>query len=289
MAWIELHITTSASKAPLLSEALSACGASAVTFHDGGNQPIDEPTQTTPRIWEQTIVIGLFEKADWQVDFETHFSAFGNEIAVKEVADTDWVRQSLDRFQPMRFGKRLWICPSWQTPVESEAVNVILDPGLAFGTGSHPTTALCLEWIEQNIIGGTVIDYGCGSGILGIAAYKLGASRVYAVDNDPEALAVARENAKQNGIQCADFITLSPGEALPATDFVIANILAGPLTELSEHLSSLTKPDGYLILSGILAEQAQNISKSYGLWYNMKHPVFKEEWALLEGIRANNN
>ena len=207
------------------------------------------------------------------------------------IKEIDGVRLTLDRFQPIQFGDRLWICPSWQKPVEPNAVNVILDPGLAFGTGSHPTTALCLEWLEKNKVKDcTVIDYGRGSGILGIAAYKLGAAKVYAVDHDPNALDSALNNARQNDIQGNDFIALLPENMqIEPADIVIANILAGPLLALCDQLASLTKPGGYIVLSGILANQVQNITKSYNVWYNVNQPVFKDEWALLEGIRANNN
>lgn len=288
MSWIELHITASKDQATRIGEELAAFGADAVTFSDGGNQPIFEPSPTTPRIWEETIVVGLFAKQRITDAILKHFQNYG--ICLKEVADTDWVRLSLDNFQPMRFGDRLWICPSWHLPPDPLAVNVILDPGLAFGTGSHATTALCLEWLAKHVIQGNLIDYGCGSGILGIAALKLGAFRVYAIDNDPQALEFAKANAEQNHIQDHDFITLLPEKALiPAADCLIANILAKPLITLAAEFASLTKVGGNLVLSGILDYQVQDIINAYKPWYSIQEPVFKGEWVLLEGIRANNN
>ena len=295
MSWTELHIATSADQAVRLGEELTDFGAKAVTFHDGGDQPLYEPAPTTPRVWEETIVIGLFEKQQMNDTLVHYFETQKNAgrahaISVKDVQETDWVRLSLETFKPMCFGQRLWICPSWYAPPQPEAVNVILDPGLAFGTGSHATTALCLEWLDQQVNAGQVIDYGCGSGILGIAALKLGATQVYAIDNDPQALLSARNNAEQNKIKTTDFITLFPEEqAIPPADIVIANILAKPLIDLAPQLAALTKMGGYIALSGILANQVQDISNAYRPWYNMQQPVFKGEWALLAGIRANNN
>lgn len=296
MPWIELHITTSAKHANELSDQLTSLGAKAVTFKDGGNQPIYEPSHSTPRVWEETIVTGLFAfeyplssvithlENDQKEGLITHFQ-------LKEMADEDWVRASLDSFKPMKFGKRLWICPSWQTPPDQQGINIILDPGLAFGTGTHPTTALCLEWLAENIHSEQwVIDYGCGSGILGIAALKLGAVEVAAVDHDPQALETAKENGIQNNLYPPNFTTFFPDELIKKqADLIIANILAKPLIELAETFAKLTKLNGKIILSGILKGHIEDVIDAYKPWYTMQQPVSKEEWVRLVGIRSNNN
>lgn len=289
MSWKELHIITTADKADEISDQLSLFGANAVTFRDGGDDPIFEPTASTPRVWAKTIVIGLF---DSELDLSPLLKQLNDTINIVDVPDEDWVRRSLDSFKPMKFGEKLWVCPSWQTPPEPNAINLILDPGLAFGTGSHPTTSLCLEWLEKNIIlGQQIIDYGCGSGILGIAALKLGAKKVFAIDNDPQALEAAIHNSQQNGCHPSVFTTFLPEKTPPdikKADLVIANILAQPLVELAPKLASLTRIGGKILLSGILINQIESINKAYKNWYIMQHPISKGEWVSLVGIRANN-
>lgn len=292
MAWTELHITTTAEHIDALSEQLFSWDASAVTLHDGGNQPIFEPSPTTPRVWDKTVLIGLFEETiDTNLIAAQLFKhAAVEDIAIKKVADEDWVRRCLDSFTPLTFGKRLWVCPSWQQPPSPDSVNVILDPGLAFGTGTHETTSLCLEWLDEHITSQkNVIDYGCGSGILGIAALKLGAKNVIAIDNDPQALVSAAQNAERNDLQPDVFKTFLP-ESAPKlqADLVIANILATPLITLSETLAGLTRPGGNIVLSGILNTQVEDICSTYSRWFVMHPPVFKGDWVRLTGIRANN-
>lgn len=286
--WNEIHITAIADEAEHISSLLTEFGASAITFRDGGDHPIFEPTHHTQRIWPKTIIIGLFDET---IDINPVLSLL-NKYDVKnlEIADEDWVRRSLDSFKPISFGNKLWVCPSWQTPPDPTAINLILDPGLAFGTGSHPTTALCLEWLDKNIVQNQeVIDYGCGSGILGMAALKLGAKRVYAVDNDPQALRSSEDNRQQNNIQPSVFTTHLP-EDVPnvQADLIIANILAQPLIELAPTLAFLTRPGGKILISGVLSDQAEGINNVYKHWYTMQQPVFKGEWVRLVGIRANN-
>lgn len=288
MPWKELHITTTADQADKIGDQLSEFGASAITFHDGGDQPIFEPSKTTPRIWEKTVVVGLFDSELDLSPLKNQLSTY--DVITVDVADEDWVRRSLDSFQPIKFGKKLWVTPSWQSPPEPEAINVVLDPGLAFGTGSHPTTSLCLTWLDENIQSEQqVIDYGCGSGILGIAALKLGAKQVFAVDNDEQALESANQNCKQNNLHPPVFVTFLP-EDLPIiqADLVIANILAQPLINLAPTLAALTRPGGKILLSGILTDQVENIIIAYNHWFRMQQPVFKEKWVSLAGIRANN-
>ncbi len=288
MPWKELHIITTADKADAISDQLSNFGANAITFRDGGDDPIFEPSLNTPRIWAKTIVIGLFDNT---LDISPLLEQLSDYVVhMIDIPDEDWVRRSLDSFKPMKFGKKLWVCPSWQTPPDPDAINLILDPGLAFGTGSHPTTSLCLAWLDENIQSEQqVIDYGCGSGILGIAALKLGAKSVFAIDHDIQALESANHNSRQNDFYPPVFTTFLP-ENMPdiKADLVIANILAQPLLELAPKLASLTCFGGKILLSGILYDQVEGINNVYKNWYIMQHPISKGEWVNLVGIRANN-
>ncbi len=295
MSWIELEITASEEHVSDLSEQLSTFGAVAVTLHDGGDRPILEPTKTTPIIWKKTVIIGLFTNDIELTPILSYFEQQKTEgtiqeLSVKEIADQDWVRLSLDTFKPMHFGNRLWVSPSWQTLPKPDAVNVILDPGLAFGTGTHATTSLCLEWLDQNIQSEKlVIDYGTGSGILGISALKLGAKQVFAVDNDPDALITARENGEQNQLFPPAFITYLPNELPEAkADLIIANILTQPLLTLAPLFAKLSQPGGKIVLSGILRVDAEKIFDAYSKNYTMQKPIFKDDWALLVGTRDIN-
>lgn len=201
--------------------------------------------------------------------------------------DKDWERQWMDRFEPLKFGSRLWVCPSWKPVPDPMAVNLMLDPGLAFGTGSHPTTALCLQWIaEQDWQGKTVIDYGCGSGILAIGAMLMGAKRVLGVDNDTQALTATKDNAQRNGI-AAQAIPVFLPENTPkeAVDVMLANILAGPLIDMAAHLAELTKARGLITLSGILEQQADAVVKAYSPWFDMHTVASKDEWVRIDGIK----
>ena len=189
----------------------------------------------------------------------------------------------MDNFHPMKFGQRLWICPSWREVPEPNAVNVMLDPGLAFGTGTHPTTALCLEWLESlDLSGKTVIDFGCGSGILAIAAIKLGAHKVVGIDIDPQALLASKDNAERNGV--ADKLEVYLPQEQPqnlVADVVVANILAGPLRELSTVIASLVKPNGDLAMSGVLDTQAQDVATYYNGVFNIEPIKELNEWCEL--------
>jgi len=203
---------------------------------------------------------------------------------IREVADQDWVRLTQDQFDPIRVSARLWIVPSWHDIPDPTAINIILDPGLAFGTGSHPTTRLCLDWLDRHMTSScSVIDYGCGSGILAIAAAKLGAARVQGVDIDPQAVLSSRDNAKRNAA-IARFSDVNDAPPDPA-DIVLANILSNPLKVLAPLLAQLTVPGGTLVLSGILQPQAADVAEAYRSWFAIEPPVVDEGWVRLSGTR----
>lgn len=297
MSWIELRVTTTADYADSLGDQLILLGAHAVTFQDAGDQPIYEPDPANTHFWQDTIVVGLFEdslKPEPLLTYMEDQQAVGliKHAALNNLADQDWERICLDAFKPMQFGERLWVCPSWHTPPDATAVNVMLDPGLAFGTGTHPTTALCLAWLEQQIQGAPVVmDYGCGSGILGLAALKLGARLVIAVDNDPQALEATLKNSQRNPEVASRLQTFFPPDLDGmdvSVDVLIANILAGPLVELAPRFATLTHAGSDLLLSGILPEQAESVMQAYAPWFDFKKPIMqKNEWVRLEGKRKN--
>lgn len=291
MSWLELKIDTSAQLAPALGDALSEYGALSVTFSDTRDEPVFEPDVGTTPLWLHTRVIGLFDTSS-DVDavlaqLQQRFGAAAiTSTSVQPLADQAWERTWMDHFVPTRFGNRLWICPSWCAPPDPDAVNIFMDPGLAFGTGTHPTTALCLEWLDahppENQL---VIDYGCGSGILAIAAAKLGAQRVIGVDHDPQALLATRENAQRNHVE--NRIETYLPEQMPnlVADVILANILANPLRELAAQFARSIKPGGLLVMSGILIEQATDTCAAYTSQFTMRAAVTKQEWARLDGTR----
>ncbi len=295
MPWIQLKINASEETAEKIGNILSGSGAVAVTFMDSQDTPIFEPLPGETLLWGDTDVTGLYDAAtDMQpilaILAKTKVLGPDFRYKIEQLEDKDWEREWMENFHPMQFGERLWICPSWRPVPDENAVNVMLDPGLAFGTGTHPTTALCLEWLDsQDLTGKTVVDFGCGSGILAIAALKLGAERVVGVDIDPQAILASRDNAQRNGV--ADKIELYLPDDQPddlKADIVVANILAAPLRELSGLIVSFLKPEGKLALSGILEDQAQELNQLYGQYCTMDEPKFDSEWARLSGqIKAD--
>ena len=203
---------------------------------------------------------------------------------LRSVPDEDWVAKSREQFGPIRVSAHLWIVPTWRAPPEPEAINLVLDPGLAFGTGSHPSTRLCLQWLERSIAGGeTVLDYGCGSGILAIAALKLGALRAVGVDIDPDAVTAARANARRNGVAGEFFEGRAP--LTFTADVVIANILANPLKVLAPMLASRCSHGGRIALSGILSDQASEVQSCYSPWIAFAPPAEAEGWVCLSGVK----
>ncbi|MCK2150764.1 MULTISPECIES: 50S ribosomal protein L11 methyltransferase [Marinobacter] len=297
MPWIQLQIPADPDNADQLEDLLMEMGADAVSMEDAADQPLYEPDPGTTPLWSQTTVTGLFQSdrdidqlcADVRDLWHQATQQSLPDIDVTLVEDKDWERAWMDDFQPLKFGERLWIVPSWHDAPEPDAANLMLDPGLAFGTGTHPTTALCLEWLDgQDMQNRQVTDYGCGSGILGLAALLLGADHVVGVDTDPQALDASRENARRNGV-ADDRLSLYLPENEPnaATDVMLANILAQPLIGLAPHLAKLTKPGGDLVLSGILSHQAREVMAAYEPWFIMDEPVQREEWIRLTGRRHN--
>lgn len=296
MPWVQLTLSSSPENSEFLEDMLLLCGAGAVSMLDGADQPVFEPIKGTTPLWQDTQVMGLFEAdtdADALLDYlcngwkATFANAPFPNYKLEILEDKDWERQWMDRFEPLKFGSRLWVCPSWKPVPDPMAVNLMLDPGLAFGTGSHPTTALCLQWIaEQDWQGKTVIDYGCGSGILAIGAMLMGAKRVLGVDNDTQALTATKDNAQRNGI-AAQAIPVFLPENTPkeAVDVMLANILAGPLIDMAAHLAELTKARGLITLSGILEQQADAVVKAYSPWFDMHTVASKDEWVRIDGIK----
>lgn len=290
MAWVQIRLNSTDRQAEAISEFLEEIGAVSVTFMDSQDTPIFEPLPGETRLWGNTDVVALF---DAETDMALIVGALKASGLVSEdfshkieqIEDKDWEREWMDNFHPMQFGKRLWICPSWREVPDPNAVNVMLDPGLAFGTGTHPTTALCLQWLDSlDLNGKTVIDFGCGSGILAIAALKLGAEKAIGIDIDPQAILASENNAKANGVgdRLQLFLAKDQPKELQA-DVVVANILAGPLKELAPNIITLVKPNGYLGLSGILATQAESVCEAYQAAFSLDTVVEKEEWCRITG------
>ncbi|KPQ02970.1 50S ribosomal protein L11 methyltransferase [Marinobacter sp. HL-58] len=295
MPWIQLQIPADPDTADQLEDLLMEMGAEAVSMEDAADQPLYEPDPGTTPLWHQTSVTGLFGsdrdieelcaavKDAWHQQTQQSLP----DISVTLVEDKDWEREWMDDFKPLRFGERLWIVPSWHDAPDPHAANLLLDPGLAFGTGTHPTTALCLEWLDgQDMESRQVIDYGCGSGILGLAALLLGADHVIGVDTDPQALEASRENARRNKVE-EDRLDLFLPSDEPDTmaDVMLANILAQPLIGLAPRLAAKVKPGGHLVLSGILSNQAREVMEAYEPWFVMDEPEQREEWIRLTGRR----
>ncbi len=291
MSWLQLRLAISPDQASDLEDRLLELGAVSVTFMDAEDQPIFEPDLGTTPLWSNTHLLALFE-ADTDPDtLISHLTLLcGGQLpdySLEQLEDQDWERSWMDNFQPMRFGQRLWIVPSWHQAPEPEAVNLLLDPGLAFGTGTHPTTALCLEWLDNEpLTGKTLIDFGCGSGILAIAALLLGADQAIGTDIDPQALEASRDNAQRNGIADQRFSLYLP-EAMPPqpAEVLVANILAGPLVSLAPQLASLVLPGGRIALSGILAEQTDEILAAYRPWFNLDPVTERDGWIRVSGTR----
>ncbi len=279
-----------------LAEALEAQGALSTELADADAGTADESALfaepgADPGVWPRCRVLALLPGAgDAARALEAALAQSGatalDPPEFDTLEDTDWVRETQRQFEPIRVGERLWIVPTWHVAPDAGAVNLVLDPGAAFGTGSHPTTRLCLRWLEAQVKGGeTVLDYGCGSGILAIAALRLGAARACAVDIDPLALEAARYNASTNGVSLEVRATGSP-LALEA-DLTVANILANPLRMLAPLLATHTRPGGRLALSGILAPQADGVLAAYAPYFDCAPQAQDGDWVCLAGVRRS--
>lgn len=287
--WLQLSIDCSETEAPLLELVFEDLGALSVTLGDAGEQPLLETPPDSQQLWHHTQVSALFEGTQDPRQLRASLASFLDPEMVdrlrwQRIEDKIWERVWLDHFKPMAFGRRLWVCPAGESIERQDAVVVQLDPGLAFGTGTHPTTALCLEWLDaQPLAGKTILDYGCGSGILAIAALKLGAASAVAVDHDQQALIASRDNAIKNGV--AERLTTCLPDELPKTrfDLLVANILAGPLIQLAERFAQLIRPGGHFALSGILADQGPEVAANYQRFATLSSPRQCQEWLLLSG------
>lgn len=290
MSWVQLKLNATAETAEKIADLLMKNGAQSATMTDAHDTPVFEPLPGETLLWGDTDVMGLFP-ADF--DLEPLIALLKRKkgllpelrYKLEQLEDKDWIREWMDQFHPMQFGQRLWICPSWREIPDKNAVNVLLDPGLAFGTGTHATTRLCLEWLEsQDLSGKTVVDFGCGSGILAIAALKLGANRVVGIDIDPQAIQASHENAKRNGVEGQLELYLPEDQPKEfVADFVVANILAGPLCSLSQILLSYLKPGGAFALSGILESQITAVADVYKETTELDQPAVLDEWVRLTG------
>lgn len=291
MAWIQLTLTTKKDYARALGDIFMANGAQAVTYRDAKDAPIFEPPPGEVQLWALTQVTGLYPA---EIDMrpvlnnlqKVSFLTKPLQYKTDQLEDKDWEREWMDNFKPIDFGHNLWIVPSWHQAPQPKATNILLDPGMAFGTGTHPTTSMCLQWIaEQNLTDQQVVDFGCGSGILGIAALKRGAVYCLGTDIDQQALIATRENAELNGVAERFDVYLPEQAPTLQVDVVIANILAGPLQELAPILLSYLKPGGTLAMSGILARQAEAVMNAYADHIDFAPVRQQESWCFLHGQR----
>jgi ribosomal protein L11 methyltransferase len=293
MAWVSLKIEAQDETADLISDTLMDLGALSAIIEDANAETVDEqpifgePGDPPPGIWQQNLVSALFDE---NVDIEATISALQQQTKLTELGYTteiiqeqDWVRATQSQFDPIKITDNLWIVPTWHAP-QPNALNIVLDPGLAFGTGSHPTTHLCLAWLTQAVkTGQSVLDYGCGSGILAIAAKKSGAGKVVGVDIDKQAIQSSVYNAEQNQV-AVEFFTANQFQA-ESFDIVVANILSSALTVLAPALASACKAGGKIALSGILKEQASAVSAIYAEWFEIDTPQTMDAWVLLTGTK----
>ena len=298
MPFLQLTLSIGSADPEPFEDALMEVGASSITLEDAEDSPVLEPAPGTTPLWPRVKLKALFDRdvaRDQVLDALRGVGKSAADAQFEVIEDRVWEREWLKDFKPMRFGHRLWICPGGQLPSVESPLTVheslppciiSLDPGLAFGTGTHPTTALCLEWLDgHDVRGQRVIDFGCGSGVLAIAAAKLGAREVIAVDIDPQALQATRDNATRN--QVAERIAVSGVEDMPSAsaEVVLANILAEPLKMLAPRFAELVTPGGRIVLSGILALQAREVAEQYAPWFDIEPTTLRDDWARLEGIR----
>ncbi len=286
IAWQQLHCTPPKTLIDAVSDWLTEQGSIAVTYTDAGSEAIYEPKPNEILLWNKTQLTALFPiEMDLMSIIDAAKLLFPElTFTTETLAEQNWIRSWMDDFKPLCFGKHTWMMPSNHSIVDNEAINILLDPGLAFGTGTHPTTALCLEWLDQHDIKNKiVVDYGCGSGILAIAAKKHGAKKVYAIDYDAQALIATRENAERNQVEIE---ILSP-EQLPdglVANIVLANIIVGPLMDLEPTFKTLLRKNAHLILSGVLLEQQQTLVNTYEKNFHINEIKYQNDWLRIEAV-----
>lgn len=288
MNWQQVHITLPKDRLDEIEGFLLSIGALSTTYKDAGDNPVLEPLPGETPLWPELIVTGLFEQKKNMNSVMTILARHFPDLVIiqEELEDQDWERSWMKDYQPMPFGKRLWVVPTNMDAPDQNAVNLRLDPGLAFGTGTHPTTSLCLQWLDQHDISQqTLLDYGCGSGILAIAGLLLGASMAEGVDIDPQAITATNENAKINQVSDQLAVYLAANYQPRQFDIVMANILSGPLAELAPSLSAYTRSGGRIVLSGILDEQADAVRTVYQQWFDMEKAIINDGWAMLSGTK----
>jgi len=294
MSWISVIIQAQDHTAEIISDTLMELGALSAIIEDANADTIDEqaifgePGDPPPGVWQKNLVSAMFDEdvdvEQMMHDLQTQTQLSDLLYTTSEIQEQDWVRATQSQFNPIQINEQLWIVPTWHNVIDSEAINIVLDPGLAFGTGSHPTTHLCLDWLTKNVKHHeSVLDYGCGSGILAIAAKKLHASTVVGTDIDDQAIISSRYNAEQNSVD----IHFEHAEQyeIKQFDIVVANILSSALSVLAPVLATACKQNGKVALSGILFEQTEQLTKIYSQWFEMEPPVRMESWVLLTGIK----
>ncbi|MFT5219883.1 MAG: ribosomal protein L11 methyltransferase [Planctomycetota bacterium] len=294
MPWWQFSISCETSELEQVEDLLFELGAASISLADAGDEPLYEPLPGHSPVWQESIITGMFNDANHETIYHRLLAELPqhllSSLRQQRLEEQDWEQAYKAHFKPIRFGDRLWIVPDWCEPPDTDAAVVTLDPGLAFGTGSHPTTALCLEWLGNNDISDCdAIDYGCGSGILAIAACKLGARRVLAVDIDPQALTASKLNAGNNSIS-DEQIEISLPEAMShePVALLMANILSGPLVRFAPKFADLVKPGGQILLSGILASQLNDIQSAYQPYFILDQANQQQDWIAISGTRKGN-
>jgi len=281
-----LQLIVETRDASAVEDACFAAGALSVTLLDAADEPILEPAPGATPLWPSVRLVALFARDASRESIQASLAvALGQHVAVnfELVEDRVWEREWLKDFRPMRFGARLWVCPQDQEPGQPDATVVWLDPGLAFGTGTHETTAMCLSWLDSaDLQDCDVVDFRCGSGILAISALRLGARQAAAMDLDPQALIATRENARRNGV---DALIVPVDAAIPLCDVLLANILAEPLISLAARLAASVRRNGQIVLSGILTAQAPDVARAFAPWFDMRTAATRNDWVCLEGAR----